>query len=128
MMRKIRVLAAASAVALVSLGGVTASTAATAGTEVVTESDVERQAENTPPANNWVLYTRAGTPATAGEFVDGPATPPLGSGSLQLTTATGAEKVQLFNFDHVGTEARRRRRHLVLDLPQRRHRPSRWRR
>ena len=28
-------------------------------TQVVTESDITRQAENTPPLNNWVLYTRA---------------------------------------------------------------------
>lgn len=84
--------------------GVAALPAQAATTEVVTESDVTRQAENTPPTDNWVLYTRAGTPATAGVFVDGPATPPLGGGSLQLTTATGAEKVFLFNFDHVGTD------------------------
>jgi hypothetical protein len=71
-------------------------------TEVVTEDDVTRQAENTPPTDNWVLYTRAGTPDTAGEFVMGPGAPPLGVGSLRLTTATGAEKVFLFNYDHVG--------------------------
>jgi hypothetical protein len=28
---------------------------------IVTESDVTRQVEDTPPTNNWVLYTRAGT-------------------------------------------------------------------
>ena len=51
-----------------------------------------------------MLYTRAGTPPTAGAFVDGPGTPPLGAGSLQLTTVTGGEKVFLFNYDHVGTD------------------------
>jgi hypothetical protein len=70
----------------------------------VTESDITRQPENTPPTDNWVLYTRAGTPATAGAFVTGPANPPLGAGSLQLQTNTGSEKVFLFNFDHVGKE------------------------
>ncbi|WP_343061392.1 thrombospondin type 3 repeat-containing protein [Nocardioides luti] len=69
----------------------------------MTESTVVRQAENTPPTAPWVLYTRADTPPTAAAFVDGPASPPLGSDSLQLSTATGAEKVFLFNYDHVGT-------------------------
>ena len=72
-------------------------------TEVVTEADVTRQAENTPPTDNWVLYTRVGTPSTAGAFVDGPAGAPLGTGSLQLTTTTDSEKVFLFNYDHAGT-------------------------
>lgn len=71
-------------------------------TEVVTECDVTRQVENTPPTDNWVLYTRAGTPPTAGAFINGPGTPPAGTGSFQTTTVTGAEKVFLFNYDHVG--------------------------
>jgi hypothetical protein len=77
--------------------------AADSTTEVVTEASVARQAEDTPPTDNWVLYTRTGTLATAGAFVEGPGTPPLGTGSLEFTTATGGEKVFLFNFDHVGT-------------------------
>jgi hypothetical protein len=96
-----KILAAAAATALVGLTGVSASYAATS-TEVVTEADVTRQAENTPPTDNWVLYTRPGTPPTAGAFVDD-ADAPLGSGSLQFTTVTGSEKVFLFNYDHVGT-------------------------
>jgi hypothetical protein len=69
----------------------------------VTNSDVARQLEDTPPTSNWVLYTRAGTPATAGQFVTGPGQAPLGVGSLQLQTNTGSEKVYLFNFDYIGT-------------------------
>ena len=76
---------------------------ATCETVVVTESDVTRQAENTPPTDNWVLFTRAGTPASAAQFVVGPGQPPLGVGSLQLQTNTGSEKVFLFNFDYIGT-------------------------
>ncbi|HEY9402250.1 MAG TPA: thrombospondin type 3 repeat-containing protein [Pyrinomonadaceae bacterium] len=72
--------------------------------EVVTESDVTRQVENTPPTDNWVLYTRAGTPPTAGAFVLGPGTPTLGDGSFRMATATSSEKVFLFNYDHVGTK------------------------
>src|SRR5438105_9165195 len=46
---------------------------------VVTESDIARQIEDTPPTRSWVFYTRATTPAT-GTFVFGPGTPPLGVG------------------------------------------------
>ncbi|HKY05111.1 MAG TPA: hypothetical protein VJQ56_09480 [Blastocatellia bacterium] len=67
---------------------------------VITEDDVVRQAENTPPTNNWVLYTRN---AGNGVFRVGPGQPPLGVGSFETLTPTGADKVTLFNFDHVGT-------------------------
>jgi hypothetical protein len=69
-------------------------------TVVVTEDDITRQPENTPPTDNWVLYTRnAGT----GIFRTGPGTPPSGVGSLETVTPTGADKVYLFNYDHIGT-------------------------
>lgn len=68
-------------------------------TVVVTEEDIARQVENTPPTRNWVLYTRL---AGNGAFRTGPATPPLPIGSFETVTPTGADKVTLFNFDHVG--------------------------
>lgn len=68
---------------------------------VVTEDDIVRQAENTPPTNEWVLYTRA---AGNGAFRTGPGAPPLGVGSFETVTPTGADKVTLFNYEHVGTE------------------------
>jgi hypothetical protein len=75
-------------------------TALADSTVTVTESDIARQAENTTPTKNWVLYERNdGT----GAFRSGPATPPLGVGSLELVTPTGADKVYLFNYDHIGT-------------------------
>jgi hypothetical protein len=74
--------------------------AASCVTTTVTESDIARQPENTPPARNWVLYTRN---AGNGAFQNGPGNPPLGSGSLVLTTPTGADKVTLFNYDYAGT-------------------------
>jgi hypothetical protein len=90
-------IAAIAAVALTTLS----SRAADCTRTVVTEEDITRQAENTPPTDNWVLYTRnAGT----GTFHTGPATPPSGVGSLETITPTGADKVFLFNYDHVGTE------------------------
>lgn len=82
----------------------TASAAAQAGsassTTVVSESDISRQPESTPPARNWVLYTRL---AGNGAFVTGPGTPPSGVGSITFETPTSGDKVQLFNYDHVGT-------------------------
>src|SRR3954469_12018891 len=70
------------------------------GTVVVTEGDSSRQPENTPPARNWVLYNRL---AGNGSFTTGPGSPPLGVGSVTFTTPTSADKVQLFNYDEVGT-------------------------
>ena len=101
-MKRIRV---ALIVMLLALA-MTPSAMAVATTKVVVESDVTRLPENTPPApsDDWVLYTRTGTPPSAGVFESGPASPPLGTGSLRLTTTTGSEKVFLFNFDHVGTK------------------------
>src|SRR3954451_25115 len=88
--------ALAAACALIPAGSALAATS----TVKVTDNDVVRQPDGTPPTNNWVLYTRnAGTAA----FRTGPATPPLGAGSLELTTPTGADKIQAFNYDHVGT-------------------------
>lgn len=69
---------------------------------VVSESDIARQEENTHPTRNWVGYTRTGTPPTALQFVEGPGDPPLGCGSLLLTTLLNGEKVFLYNFDHHG--------------------------
>lgn len=69
---------------------------------VVTESDIARQIEDTPPTRSWVFYTRLTTPAT-GTFVIGPSAPPLGVGSFEMRTALPTDKGTLFNFDHVGT-------------------------
>jgi hypothetical protein len=77
-----------------------ATAAASGNTVVVTESDIARQPENTTPTRNWVLYTRAAGNAF---FRSGPATPPLGTGSLEFVTPTGADKVTLFNYDHRNT-------------------------
>ena len=84
-------------------GGPSRVLAAGNNTVVVTEDDVTRQVENTPPTDNWVLYTRPGTPPTAGQFTNGPGNPPLGTGSFSMQLALNSEKVQLFNYDHVGT-------------------------
>ncbi|MDQ3803378.1 MAG: hypothetical protein M3416_05930 [Acidobacteriota bacterium] len=88
-------LAAAASLAAGTLGY-----AAVCNRVVITEDDIARQAENTPPTRNWVLYFRN---AGNGVFRPGPAVPPSGVGSFETTTPTGADKVTLFNFDHVGT-------------------------
>ncbi len=73
----------------------------TCTTEVVTESDIARQAEGTPPTKDWVLYTRTATPGV-GTFVTGPGTPPAGDGSLKFDTVGASDKVFIFNFEHEG--------------------------
>lgn len=98
----IRILTSAFAAGLVLALAVPAFAFAAPTTEVVLESDVTRQAEGTSPTNNWVVYTRAGTPNTAATFRNGPVSPPSGAGSLELTTALGTDKVFAYNFDHVG--------------------------
>jgi hypothetical protein len=97
-MRKTLTGVALAAASVLCMGVGTASAAST--TQVVKNGDVARQPENTPPTRNWVIYNRNAGNAT---FVNGPASPPLGIGSLQLNTPTGADKIQAFNYDHVGT-------------------------
>jgi hypothetical protein len=87
-------------IGLLSLSAIGVS-AATTTSEVITEDDIARQPENTPPASAWVLYTRNGG---TGVFRTGPATPPSGLGSLEFSTPTGADKVYLFNYEHAGTQ------------------------
>ena len=70
------------------------------GATIVTEADVSRQAEDTPPLRSWVVYTRN---SGSGTFQVGPGNVPEGVGSFGTTTPTSADKVQLFNFDYVGT-------------------------
>ena len=74
-------------------------TTSATGATVITEADITRQAEDTPPLDNWVLYTRLGGNGT---FRVGPGDPPEGVGSLELVTpnAGGLDKVTLFNFDY----------------------------
>jgi hypothetical protein len=103
-MKVIRFFAFMIALALIALSptaNINSSAQASCNIDVITEDDVVRQAENTPPTNDWVLYTR--TPASAGVFRTGPATPPAGNGSFETATPTGGDKVTLFNYDHVGT-------------------------
>lgn len=87
--------------ALVATTGVNVGAQENCTKDVITEDDIVRQAENTPPTNNWVLYTR--TAASTGVFRTGPSTPPSGVGSFETGTPTGGDKVTLFNYDHSGT-------------------------
>lgn len=90
------------AIVALALAASTLGVAAVCGKRtIVTESEIVRQAENTPPTNNWVLYTRN---AGNGTFRVGPGTAPSGVGSFETVTPTDADKVTLFNYDHVGTK------------------------
>lgn len=72
-------------------------TSATGNTVVVTEADITRQAEDTPPTDNWVLYFR---PAGSAQFRNGPGSPPAGQGSFEMITPDAVAKFSLFNFDY----------------------------
>jgi hypothetical protein len=67
----------------------------------VTESDITRQLEDSPPTDNWVLYFR---PTGSASFRTGPGTPPLGTGSFEMITPDPAAKFSLFNFDYVNRQ------------------------
>lgn len=95
-MRKIRTLCA-----LVAACALVPAASAHAAVQKVTPNNVATQPEDTAPTSSWVFYYRVATPGT-GAFVTGPATPPLGTGSFQLSTVGGSDKGYLFNFDHVG--------------------------
>jgi hypothetical protein len=79
--------------ALMMLGGV-ATAAAADSTEVVTPADLA--------GGDWYTADTRGT--GNGQFENGPATPPLGAGSFELTTPDGDAKVQLFTDAHDGVE------------------------
>src|ERR1044072_10034399 len=97
---KVRKYFAFAVIMLAAVASAVGMSAFAASTTVVTEADIARQAEDTPPTRSWVLYTRN---AGNGAFRTGPGAPPLGVGSFEFTTPTGADKAPLFNFDHVGT-------------------------
>jgi hypothetical protein len=87
--------------ALLVVGPMASNATAATTTEIISPPDVTTQAENTPATDQWVLFQRVAAPGT-GTFVNGPGTPPLGTGSIQLATPTAAHKVFLFNYEHVG--------------------------
>lgn len=90
-----------AAVVMGALAVVAVPSSAFAATQAVQESDVARQAEDSAPTKDWVIYTRPTAPGTA-EFKTGPAAPPLGSGSLELKTTSGSDKVYAYNFSLAG--------------------------
>ena len=65
---------------------------------VVNENDL------TATSPHWFVDNTASGPTNGtGGFVDGPGLPPLGSGSLQLATPTGSDKVGLYTDLYGGT-------------------------
>jgi len=54
---------------------------ASAQTQIITDDDIARATSGSPVTDNWMLFTRD---TGDGQFILGPATPPSGTGSLQL--------------------------------------------
>jgi hypothetical protein len=84
-------LAAALATGALMTGGV--ATAGADTTVTVTPADI---------GTDW--HTADTRPPGTGTFVNGPETPPLGSGSFRLQTLTNPEKVQLFTSEYDGVK------------------------
>ena len=66
----------------------------------IKDADVSRQAENSNPEKNWVIYSRV-----AGEinFISDPASTPGNCGSLEFKTPLSTDKAFIYNFEHNGT-------------------------
>src|SRR4051812_73806 len=90
-----KLLLAAALVCSASMGGAVATAAAANTTVTVTPADLA-------PGGHW--YTSDTRPPGTGAFRNGPATPPLGSGSFEANTPDGAAKVQLFTDLYNGTQ------------------------
>ena len=90
-MKRLLLAAALATSALMAFGIATAGAATT--TVKVTSKDT---------GNNW--YSADTRPPGTGIFETGPATPPLGNGSFELSTITNPEKVQLFTDLYDGTK------------------------
>jgi len=82
--------------ALSIAGGVAASS-----TVVVRPGDVS--VAKTPPSGTQTWFSGGSHDAGTVELVTGPATPPLGSGSIQMTTKDDKSKGSLLDYSYVGT-------------------------
>jgi hypothetical protein len=89
-----KLLLAAALVCSASMGGAVATAAAADTTVTVTPADLA-------PGGHW--YASDTRPPGTGAFENGPAAPPLGSGSFEANTPDGTAKVQLFTDLYNGT-------------------------
>jgi hypothetical protein len=100
-MRKIVSLGAGAALVLgLGLAVPLAAKATTATTVVVTNSDLVSAA---PSAGEFVVINQGSTASAAPINVTGPATPPLGQGSLQMSVSGTSDHWSVYNYDHMGT-------------------------
>src|SRR4051812_18717929 len=90
-----KLLLAAALLCSASMGGAGATAAAA-------DTTVTGAPANLAPGGHW--YASDTRPPGTGTFENGPATPPLGSGSFELQTITNPEKVQLFTDLYAGTK------------------------
>src|SRR4051794_36627587 len=89
-----KLLLAAALTCCASMCGAVATASAADTTVTVTPADLA-------PGGHW--HTSDTRPGGTGTFENGPATPPLGSGSFELSTPTSTAKAQLFTDLYDGT-------------------------
>ena len=77
-----------------------ASTATTATTVVVSSAGL---VTGSPAPGQFVVINQSGGLGGVG-LLFGPATPPLGSGSLQMAVTGSGDHWSVYNYDHVGTK------------------------
>ncbi len=98
-MRRIALLGVGAALTLVASVAVPAAASASTITVTVAPSDL---VTGVPTANQFEVINQSGGAGSVG-LVVGPATPPLGTGSLQLTVTGPLDQWSVYNYDHIGT-------------------------
>lgn len=99
MRRIVSVLAGAALVLAMSVAIPSLASASTSTTVVVTSTDL---VTGTPSPGQFKVINQGGGGGSVG-MVFGPGTPPLGLGSLQLSTTGTTDHWSVYNYDHVGT-------------------------
>jgi len=99
-MRRIITTGAGAALVLALSVAIPSIASATTTTVVVTSTDL---VTGVPSPGQFVVINQSGGHGGVGTVL-GPATPPLGSGSLELRVTAAADHWSVYNYDHFGTQ------------------------
>jgi hypothetical protein len=100
LMRRATAIGAGAALVLALSVAIPATASASATTVVVTSADL---VTGIPSPGQFVVINQSGGHGGVG-MVIGPATPPVGVGSLQLTVTGATDHWSVYNYDHIGTK------------------------